>query len=115
MSNSISQSRSQRRSYENFLKKNNPAEYKKWKSSSKERGKQLSNEHQEDVMKSIEENLESTQTKMILDMRSAGKTNEEIDRHIAIWLKTVAVWGSGMKKMSWEEATKEYELENASK
>lgn len=115
MKNAVSQSRSQRRSYENFLKKHNPAEYKKWKASSKERGEQLFNEHQEDVMKSIEDKLEAHQTKMIVDMRAEGKTDEEIDKSIAIWLKTVSVWGSEEKGLKLKEAIKEYESEKLTK
>lgn len=44
-----SQSRKQRRAYEKFLKKTNPQAYKEWKADSINRGKQLHQEHLDNI------------------------------------------------------------------
>ena len=111
MAKVISQSRAQRRNYEKFLKATNPIAYKEWKESSISRG----NKYQEEQTKNIEDKqtkyFEDTQAKLIQDLLEQGKTQEEIDRHIAIWIKTIKPWGSTEKPLSWKAAEKEYELE----
>jgi len=51
-----SQSRKQRRSYEKFLKKNDPKGYKEWKSNSIERGKDIHREYLDNVLVTKETN-----------------------------------------------------------
>ena len=114
MAKATSQSRSQRRNYEKFLKKTNPTAYKEWKSNSIERGKSYESNHIELVENQQTESFESMQNKLINDLRESGKSQEEIDRHIAIWVKTIKIWGSNEKPLSWNEAVKEYESELAS-
>ena len=111
MSKAVSQSRAQRRKYEKFLKKTNPTAYKEWKNTSIERGKKFIEEQSQFVESQQTEALEEIQNKMIQDLRSQGKTQEEIDRHINIWVRTLKPWGSDEKPLNWNEAEKEYELE----
>ncbi len=114
MSKVISQSRAQRRNYEKFLKKTNPAAYKEWKENSIERGKKFEEEQTRLVEDKHTEALEEIQNKMINDLRSQGRLQEDIDRHMSIWIKTIKPWGSDEKPLSWKEAEKEYELELSS-
>lgn len=114
MSKTISQSRSQRRNYEKFLKKTNPTAYKEWKENSIERGKKFEEEQTRLVEDKHAEALEGIQNKIIQDLRNEGKSQEEIDRHMSIWIKTIKPWGSNEKPLSWKEAEKEYELELSS-
>lgn len=113
MSKKQSQSRAQRRAYEKFLKQTNPQGYKDWKSNATERGFKLHQEQVESVRKEHEEFYERKQTNMIIKLRNEGKTNEEIDKHIAIWIKTIKPWSSNEKALSLKDAKKEYELENS--
>jgi hypothetical protein len=106
-----SQARKQRRNYELWLKKNNIAAYKEWKANRYQRGNSLQETQRELVTKSEESFLEDMQTKIISEMREDGKSNEEIDRYISIWVKTLSLWGSGEKRLSWKEAEREYEEE----
>jgi hypothetical protein len=108
-----SQARKQRRGYELWLKKNNIEEYKKWKSTNLLRGKTIHQENCEIVSRKEAEMYERMQGKMILDMKNRGMSNEEIDRHIEIWVKTIKLWGSKEKPLSWKEAEREWEAENA--
>jgi hypothetical protein len=114
MIKATSQSRAQRRNYEKFLKKTNPAAYKEWKENSIERGKRFEEEQTRFVEDKQTAALEGIQNKMIQDLRNEGKSQEEIDRHVAIWIKTLKPWGSNEKPLSWTEAVKEYELELSS-
>ena len=114
MSKTTSQSRSERRKYEKFLKKHNPAAYAEWKSNSTERSKKFVDEQNQLIEDKQTEYLEGIQNKLINDLRNLGKTQEEIDRHIAIWIKTLKPWGSTDKPLTWKEAEKEYELESKS-
>lgn len=107
-----SQARAQRRSYELWLKKNNLAAYKEWKANRHVRAKQLMDNQTTAVRNQEEEKLESLQTKIISDMRSKGKSDEEINKYIAIWVKTLRLWGSDEQPLTWKEAEKEYEEEN---
>ena len=107
-----SQARKQRRSYELWLKKNNIAAYKEWKANSHLRGKQLMDNQTTAVRNKEEESLEALQTKIISDMRNNGKTEEEINKYIAIWVKTLRLWGSDEQALTWKEAEREYEEEN---
>jgi hypothetical protein len=106
-----SQARKQRRNYELWLKKNNIAAYKEWKANRYQRGNSLQETQREVVAKSEESFLEDMQTKIISEMREDGKSNEEIDRYISIWVKTLSLWGSKEKGLSWKEAEREYEEE----
>ena len=110
---SQSQSRSQRRSYEKWLKKNNPQSYKEWKSTSINRGNRLHLENVESVRKSHEDFFESAQTNMIAKLQNEGKSTEEIDRYVSIWIKTIQPWATPEKALSLKDAVKEYELENS--
>jgi len=114
MSKKTSQSRAQRRSYEKFLKKSNPLAYKEWKQTSIERGKKFKEEQTQLIEDKHNESLELLQDKIIQDLRNQGKTQEEINKHIDIWVKTIKPWGSGEKSLSWKDAVKEYELETSS-
>ena len=114
MSKTTSQSRAQRRTYEKFLKKTNPTAYKEWKENSLERGKRYEEEQTQIVEDKHNTALESLQNKMIQDLRDQGKSQEEIDRHVAIWVKTIKPWGSDEKPLTWKDAVKEYELETSS-
>ncbi len=114
MSKSTSKSRSQRRNYEKFLKKTNPTAYKEWKDHSIERGKRYVEEQTRLVEDKQTEALEGVQNKIIQDLKNEGKSQEEIDRHVNIWIKTLKPWGSNEKPLSWSEAVKEYELELSS-
>jgi len=114
MSKTTSQTRAQRRSYEKFLKKTNPIAYKEWKESSIERGKRFEEEQTQFIEDKHTEALESIQNKMIQDLREQGKTQEEIDKHVSVWVKTIKPWGSVEKPLSWKDAVKEYELETSS-
>jgi len=113
MSKSTSTARKQRRSYELWLKKTNPIAYREWKSESLKRGKFIHEQNVEAVNKSLEEQYEAHQGKIIERLKSEGKSQEEIDRHISIWVSTLKVWGSDERPMSWTEAEKQYDLENA--
>lgn len=106
-----SQARKQRRSYELWLKENNIAAYKEWKSNRHTRGKQLIETQNAAVRNKEEETLEARQTKIISDMRDKGKTEEEINKYIAIWVKTLRLWGSDEQPLTWKEAEREYEEE----
>jgi hypothetical protein len=114
MAKTTSKSRSERRKYEKFLKKVNPTAYDQWKSNSTERSKKFVEEQNQLIEDKQTEHLEGVQNKLINDLRNLGKTQEEIDRHIAIWIKTLKPWGSTEKSLTWKEAEKEYELESKS-
>lgn len=106
-----SQARKQRRSYELWLKVNNIAAYKEWKANRHTRAKQLIETQNVAVRNKEEETLEARQTKIISDMRDKGKTEEEINKYIAIWVKTLQLWGSDEQPLTWKEAEREYEEE----
>jgi len=108
-----SQARKQRRSYELWLKKNNPAAYREWKSINQVRGSKIHEENAEIVRKKEEESLERRQAKMIVDMRARGMSDADINKHIEIWVKTIKLWGSGEKALSVKEARREWESEQA--
>lgn len=110
---SQSNSRTQRRSYEKWLKKTNPQAYKEWKLNSVERGSRLHQENVESVRKSHEEFYEKAQTNMIVKLQNEGKTTEEINKLVSIWIKTIQPWASPEKALSLKDATNEYELENS--
>jgi hypothetical protein len=103
-----SQARRQRRAYELWLKENNPAAYREWKSQSVERGRGLQEDAAETVRKAEAASLENRQTNIIVSMRDAGRSEEEINEYVAIWVKTLRLWGSDEPKMSWNQAKKEY-------
>lgn len=109
MSKTTSQSRRQRRSYELWLKKNNPTAYKQWKSQSFQRGKTLSNEFEEKIRENETARLEKIQAELINKLSEEGKTQEEIDRHVNIWAMTLKPWGSDEKKLKLKDAQKEYD------
>jgi hypothetical protein len=111
MAKAISQSRAQRRNYEKFLKATNPAAYKEWKDNSLERGNQYKEQHTQIIEDKQTQHFEDIQAKLIQDMLAQGKTQQEIDKHISIWVKTIKPWGSTEKPLSWKDAEKEYELE----
>jgi hypothetical protein len=111
---SQSQAKRQRRQYELWLKKNNPAAYREWKSKAAERGASIHASNVEAVRNAETERLEKTQTDIIVRMKSEGRTDAEIDRYIGIWVKTLSLWASDEPKMSWKEATREYDKELAS-
>jgi hypothetical protein len=105
-----SQARKQRRSYELWLKKNNPVEYRAWKSSNLLRGKKIQEENAEIVRSKETESLEKRQAQIITEMRRRGMSDSEINRHIEIWVKTVKLWGSE-ESLSWKDAVREWESE----
>jgi|NOAtaT_6_FD_contig_61_901994_length_2019_multi_4_in_0_out_0_3 hypothetical protein len=107
-----SQARKQRRSYELWLKKNNIEEYKKWKALNQLRGRTIHQENVELVQKAEAERLEKLQNEKIREMKKRGMSNEEIDRHIEIWVKTLKLWGTHEKPLSWKEAEREWASEN---
>lgn len=109
MSKTTSQSRSQRRAYELWLKKNNPAAYKQWKSQSFQRGKTLSTEFEEKVRETETARLEKIQAELINKLSEEGKTQEEIDRHVNVWAMTLKPWGSDEKRLTLKDAQKEYD------
>jgi len=109
MSKTTSQSRRQRRAYELWLKKNNPAAYKQWKSQSFQRGKSLSNEFEEKVRENETTRLEKIQAELINKLSEEGKTQEEIDRHVNVWAMTLKPWGSDEKRLNLKDAEKEYD------
>jgi hypothetical protein len=111
MTKVISQSRAQRRNYEKFLKATNPVAYKEWKENSLERGNQYKEEHTQIIEDKQTKHFEDIQAKLIQDLLEQGKSQGEIDRHIAIWIKTIKPWGSTEKPLSWKSAEKEYDLE----
>ncbi len=113
MSKSVSNARKQRRSYELWLKKNNPVAYREWKINSLERGKSIHQQNVDAINKSLEENYEAQQGRIIERMKTEGKSQEEIDRHISIWVSTLKVWGSDEKPLRWKDAVSQYDLENA--
>jgi len=106
-----SQARKQRRSYELWLKVNNIDAYKEWKANRHTRSKQLIETQTTAVRNKEEETLEARQTKIISDMKDKGKTEEEINKYIAIWVKTLHLWGSDEQPLTWKEAEREYEEE----
>jgi len=67
-----SQARSQRRSYELWLKRTNPTAYKEWKSQSHARGKQIFEQNVEAVRTAEAERLENLQTEKIVAMKADG-------------------------------------------
>ena len=81
--------RKQRREYELWLKKTNPKEYAEWKAGSKARGAKAHQAHVENVRAEREVFYERKQKEMILSLREAGKTDEEIDSHIAKWIEGI--------------------------
>lgn len=109
----MSQPRRQRRAYELWLKKNNPQAYKEWKSNSVARGRQIHEQNVEAQRNAEAENLEKMQTSIIVRMREEGKSDAEIDRYVGIWVKTLKLWASEEKPLTWKEATREYERELA--
>lgn len=115
MSKTTSQSRRERRNYERFLKKVNPQAYKQWKEATPERSKSLIAEQNEKVEAQQTEYFEAQQNRIINQLKDQGKSQIEIDRHIDIWARTVKVWGSNEKALSWKEAEAQYELENQPK
>lgn len=108
-----SQARSQRRSYELWLKKNNPQEYKKWKSNFVTRGRLLHEEHVRATQDFEEQTLEKRQADIIVKLKEAGKSDSEVDRHIGIWIKTIKQWASDEPRMNLRKATRSYDLENS--
>jgi uncharacterized membrane protein YebE (DUF533 family) len=102
-----SQSRAQRRAYEAFLKKTNPAAYKQWKSESIERGNQIHESNAEAVRKAEETHYENLQTSLIASMRADGKTDAEIDEYIAEWVQTIKLWGVNESPKRLREIRKE--------
>lgn len=106
-----SQARKQRRSYELWLKKNNPVEYRAWKSINQLRGKKIHEENCEIVRNKEAESLEKRQAQMIVDMKKKGMSDSEINRHIEIWVKTLRLWASEEKGLKWKEAENEWESE----
>ena len=112
MSKTQSTAKRQRRAYELWLKKTNPTAYKEWKSQSVQRGKQLHEAQTEAVRKAEEERLEKIQTDMIVSMKAEGKSDAEIDKHVAIWVKTLKLWGSNDRPMRYREAVREFTEEN---
>lgn len=111
MSKSPSMSRRQRRNYENWLKKYNPVEYKKWKSSSLERGKSLYETNLNSVLDKQESHYQNIQANKIIELQSKGLSEKEIEREISIWTMTLKPWGTTDKPLSLKEATKLYDLE----
>lgn len=106
-----SQARKQRRSYELWLKKNNPVEYRAWKSINQLRGKKIQEENAEIIRNKEAESLEKRQAQMIVDMKKKGMSDSEINRHIEIWVRTLDLWASEEKGLKWKEAEKEWESE----
>jgi hypothetical protein len=106
-----SQARNQRRSYELWLKRTNPTAYKEWKSQSHTRGKMIFEQNVEAARNAEVERLEKLQTEKIVAMKAEGRSEEEIDRYIGIWVKTLKLWATGEKPLNWKEATREYERE----
>jgi hypothetical protein len=104
-----SQPRKQRRAYELWLKKNDPAKYREWKAESQARGRQIHAENVEKVRQAESEQYESIQTKMIYDMRNEGFSDSEIDEHVEDWAKTIKVWGSDERPMRRREIKKSKE------
>jgi hypothetical protein len=109
---STSDSRKQRRNYELWLKRTNKEAYKKWKSESVKRGNAIHEQNTEAIRNAESEMLEKKQTDIIVRMREEGKTEEQIDEFIAIWIKTIKTWGSDEPKLSLRKATKEYKKES---
>jgi hypothetical protein len=101
-----SQPRKQRRAYELWLKKNDPAKYREWKADSQTRGRQIHAENVEKVRQSESEYYENLQTKMINDMRNDGFSDSEIDEHVEDWTKRIKVWGSEERPMRNREIRK---------
>lgn len=110
-----SQARKQRRSYELWLKKNNPVEYRAWKSVNQIRGRKIQEENTEIVRNKEAENLEKRQAQIILDMKNRGMSDSEINRHVEIWVKTLNLWGVHEKSLSLKKAKKEWESETEGK
>lgn len=115
MSKTASTSRRQRRNYENWLKKYNPVEYKKWKSSSLERGKTLHENHTNSVNEKQESHYQNIQANMVIALQEKGLTEKEIEREIAIWTMTLKPWNTTEKALTLKEATKLYDLDNNDK
>ena len=113
MQKTSSPGRKQRRAYENWLKKNNPIAYNEWKSQNQLRGKSLSDEQAERVRDAETQRLETIQGELINKLKDEGKSQDEIDRYLSIWVNTIKPWGSDEKPLSWKEAEKEYDLENS--
>lgn len=109
-----SQSRAQKRLYEQFLKKMHPGQYKTWKAGAIQRGQKSHEEHVEACSRSIESYYENLQTRLIQYYKSLEMSNEEIDAYIENWVKTIKVWGSSSRPMRWREVRREIrETENA--
>jgi hypothetical protein len=89
-----SQSRQQRRTYEKWLKKIDPARYKEWKAGAQERGRKIHSENVEKVRQYESDFYEAHQTKMIESLRNEGFSDSEIDEQVEDWTKTIRVWGS---------------------
>jgi hypothetical protein len=78
-----SQARVQRRMYEKFLKKTNLSAFNEWKAGVKERGAKLHIENINSIQQKEEESVELLQSKQIQQMRTEGKSQEEIDEFIS--------------------------------
>lgn len=102
----MSQSRSQRRAYEKFLKKTDPAKYAEYKSGVIERGEKLNHANATMVAESEETYYEEKQTQIIQSMKAEGKSSEEIDAYIEDWVQTIKVWGSTSKPLKLSELKK---------
>jgi len=112
MSKQTSQARKQRRLYEAYLKKFQPAQYKEYKAGVIARGKMIHESNVEAVRKAEEARFEAIQTNMIQQMREEGKSNDEIDAYINDWVQTIKVWGSDERPKRWREIRRE-KLQNA--
>jgi hypothetical protein len=102
-----SQSRQQRRTYEKWLKKVDPARYKEWKAGAQERGRKIHAENVEKVRQYESDFYEAQQTKMIENLRSDGFSDSEIDEQVEDWVKTIRVWGSNERPKRRREIRRE--------
>jgi DNA phosphorothioation-dependent restriction protein DptG len=107
MAKKQSAARQQRRLYEKFLKKFHPIQFAEYKSGVMERGAKIHQDNVNAVSKAEEAYYEEIQNRMIQNMRSEGKTNEEIDTYIEDWVKTIKVWGSNSRPMRRREINRE--------
>lgn len=81
--------RKQRREYEIWLKKNEPAKYAEYKAEAKSRGQKVHQAHVENLRAKQDAFYEQKQKDIIASMRTAGRTDAEIDEYVAKWIEGI--------------------------
>lgn len=85
----MGQARRERRAYEKWLKKNDPAAYAEWKAGAHERGREIHAENRRAVEQTITEHYERQQALLEAQWRAKGLSEKEIEAKLEAWFLTV--------------------------